>query len=215
MAFGPNLFMFYTYFIIKFQIICFSKFKIGHSKKLQLKNAIKSNYWGGLGKIFNLEKLEIQSVQDLGKSSQLKPCTHAQQQQQQQYRLLGLQASLLAYSILNCGLFDLWRRPPPPLFKLFPLFVTLIYFEKKNTFLRALIFSHADTISQGSILSMNSKSPKSLEVSRCVSLGKVRCKSFSCSCHSPSSSRDMSTTKSASSIKTKTEVSQKQILSSY
>ena len=38
--------------------------KISHSIKL---NAIKSNYWGGLGKIFNLEKLEIRSVQDLGK----------------------------------------------------------------------------------------------------------------------------------------------------
>ena len=72
MPFGPKFFMFYTYFIIKFEII-FSKFKIGHSKKLQLKNAIKSNYWGGVGKIFNLEKLEIQSRQDLRKSSQLKP----------------------------------------------------------------------------------------------------------------------------------------------
>ena len=58
MPFGPKFFMFYTYFIIKFEII-FSKFKIGHSKKLQLKNAIKSNYWGGVGKIFNLEKLEF------------------------------------------------------------------------------------------------------------------------------------------------------------
>ena len=64
------------WFISRLAIILLSFFfksKISLSLKLQLKNAIKSNYWGGLGKIFNLEKLEIQSVQDLGKSSQLKP----------------------------------------------------------------------------------------------------------------------------------------------